>query len=126
MMSRVIKVLSLLGSPAGLLVLVVILGMSFVAVVLVPGLELASEVAESSTALKLMGEQQRQPTIIRAALEAAHDRLGSRGYVQESLDELRASSSQLDSALREMTKPRPASCVSVTADTGAVAATHAA
>src|SRR5579863_8664918 len=122
MMPRVIKVLSLLGSPAGLLVLVVILGMSFVAVVLVPGLELASEVADSSTALKLLGEQQRQPTIIRAALESLRDRLGARGYVQESLDELRASSTQLDSALREMAKPRQASWVSLTADTGAVAA----
>jgi two-component system chemotaxis sensor kinase CheA len=122
MMSRVIKVLSHLGTPAALLVLVVILGMSFVAVVLVPGLELASEVADSSTALKLLGEQQRQPTIIRAALEAAHDRLGTRGYIQESLDELRASSAQLDAALREMTKTRPASWVSLTADTGAVAA----
>jgi len=122
MISRVIKVLSQLGTPAGLLVLVVILGMSFVAVVLVPGLELASEVADSSTALKLLGEQQRQPTIIRAALESAHERLGARGYVQESLDELRASSSQLDSALHEMTKPRPVSWFALTADTGAVGA----
>src|SRR5580658_2016720 len=122
MISRVMKVLSQLGTPAGLLILVVILGMSFVAVVLVPGLELASEVAESSTALKLLGEQQRQPTIIRAALEAAHDRLSSRGYVQESLDELRATSSQLDTALREMTKPRPVSWFALTADTGAVGA----
>src|SRR3984885_14159024 len=122
MISRVIKVLSQLGTPAGLLVLVVILGMSFVAVVLVPGLGLASEVADSSTALKLLGEQQRQPTIIRAALESAHERLGARGYVQESLDELRASSSQLDSALHEMTKPRPVSWFALTADTGAVGA----
>lgn len=122
MISRVTKVLSQLGSPAGLLVIVVILGMSFVAVVLVPGLELASEVADSSTALKLLGEQQRQPTIIRAALESAHDRLGARGYVQESMDELRASSTQLDTALREMTKTRPASWASLTADTGAVGA----
>jgi two-component system, chemotaxis family, sensor kinase CheA len=122
MISRVIKVLSQLGTPAGLLVMVVILGMSFVAVVLVPGLELASEVADSSTALKLLGEQQRQPTIIRAALESLHDRLNARGYVQESLDEVRASSAQLDAALREMTKTRPANWVSLTADTGAVAA----
>src|SRR5580698_9242223 len=104
MKSRLARVFGALVTPAGLLVLVVILGMSFVAVVLVPGLELASEVAESSTALKLLGEQQRQPTIIRAALESAHERLGARGYVQESLDELRASSAQLDAALREMTK----------------------
>ena len=56
MISRVTKVLSHLGTPAALLVIVVILGMSFVAVVLVPGLELASEVADSSTALKLLGD----------------------------------------------------------------------
>src|SRR5271155_3596770 len=130
MISRVIKVLSQLGTPAGLLIMVVILGMSFVAVVLVPGLELASEVAESSTALKLLGEQQRHPTLIRAALESVHERLGDRGYVQESLDQLRASSSQLDAALHEMTLPRPVSWFALTADTGAtgtsMAGTHTA
>ncbi len=96
--------------------------MSFVAVVLVPGLELASEVAESSTALKLLGEQQRHPALIRAALESAHDRLMARGYVQESLDELRASSSKLDAALHEMTMERPVSWFALTADTGATGA----
>ena len=53
MISRLSKVVGALLTPAGLLVMVVILGLSFVAVVLVPGLELASEVADSSTALKL-------------------------------------------------------------------------
>ena len=48
MNSRFARVLSPLLTPAGLLVMVVILGLSFVAIVLVPGLELASEVAESS------------------------------------------------------------------------------
>jgi HPt (histidine-containing phosphotransfer) domain-containing protein/PAS domain-containing protein len=98
------------------LVLVVVLGMAFVAVVLVPGLELASEVAESSTALKLLGEQQRHPTLIRAALESMHDRLGTRGYIQDSLNELRASSKKLDAALHEMTAPKPAGWFSLTGD----------
>src|SRR5271163_890750 len=122
MNSRLLKLLKPLLTPAGLLVLVVILGVSFVAIVLVPGLELASEVAESSTALKLLGEQQRHPALIRAALESAHDRLGTRGYIQESLDELRASSSKLDAALHEMTMERPVSWFALTADTGAVGA----
>jgi HPt (histidine-containing phosphotransfer) domain-containing protein/PAS domain-containing protein len=104
------------------LVLVVILGMAFVAVVLVPGLELASEVAESSTALKLLGEQQRHPTLIRAALESMHDRLGARGYIQDSLDELRDSSRKLDTALHEMTRARSVSWFALTADTGATGA----
>jgi two-component system, chemotaxis family, sensor kinase CheA len=125
MNSRITKVLSALLTPAGLLVLVVILGMSFVAVVLVPGLELASEVADSSTALKLLGEQQRHPTLIRAALESVHDRLGTRGYIQDSLNELRSSSSKLDAALHEMARPRPVNWFALTADTGAVGASIA-
>jgi two-component system, chemotaxis family, sensor kinase CheA len=122
MNSRVIKALNPLLTPGGLLVLVVILGLSFVAVVLVPGLELASEVAESSTALKLLGDQQRHPTLIRASLESVHDRLVTRGYVQESLDQLRASTATLDAALREMSAPRPANWFALTADTGATGA----
>ena len=122
MNARFTRVLSALLTPAGLLVLVVVLGMSFVAVVLVPGLELASEVAESSTALKLLGEQQRHPTLIRAALESMHDRLGTRGYIQDSLDELRSSSGKLDTALHEMTRARPVSWFALTADTGATGA----
>jgi HPt (histidine-containing phosphotransfer) domain-containing protein/PAS domain-containing protein len=116
MISRLAKVLSPLLTPAGLLVLVIVLGVSFVAVVLIPGLELAGEVKESSTALKLLGEQQRHPTLIRASLEAVHDRLGTRGYVQESLDDLRASSSKLEAALHEMTAPPPPSWFSLTGD----------
>jgi two-component system, chemotaxis family, sensor kinase CheA len=122
MNSRVTRIFRPLLTPAGLLVLVVVLGMAFVAVVLVPGLELASEVAESSTALKLLGEQQRHPTLIRAALESMHDRLGTRGYIQDSLDELRSSSGKLDTALHEMTRARPVSWFALTADTGATGA----
>src|ERR1700730_8735139 len=122
MNSRLSKILGPLLSPGGLLVLVVILGFGFLAIVLVPGLELAGEVAESSTALKLLGEQQRHPTVIRASLEAVHDRLGTHGYVQETLDELRASAAQLDAALHEMTVPRPVSWFALTADTGATGA----
>jgi two-component system chemotaxis sensor kinase CheA len=122
MKSRLSKVLSALVTPIALMVLVIILGFSFLAIVLVPGLELASEVADSSTALKLLGEQQRHPTLIRASLESMRERLGDRGYVQESLDELRTSSSKLDAAIHEMTLARPVSWFALTADTGATGA----
>ncbi len=122
MKSRLHKVLSALATPIALLVLVIVLGFSFLAIVLVPGLELASEVADSSTALKLLGEQQRHPTLIRASLESMRERLGDRGYIQESLDQLRTSSSKLDAAIREMTLARPVGWFSLTADTGAVGA----
>jgi two-component system chemotaxis sensor kinase CheA len=113
MNSRLMKLASPLQTPAGLLALVVILGLSFVAIVLVPGLDLASELADSSAALKLLGEQQRHPTLIRASLESVHERLGDRGYVQDSLDQLRASSANLDAALQAMTVERPSGLLSL-------------
>ncbi len=125
MKSWLAKILSPLLTPGGSLVLVAVLGLSFVAVVLVPGLELASEVADSATALKLLGDQQRHPTLIRASLESIHDRLGTRAYIQDSVDQLRASSSQLDAALHAMTVPQPASWFSLAADTGAKGAPFA-
>jgi len=93
-------------STRSLVVLVIALGFSFLAVVLVPGLKLASELAESTRALKFVGQQQRNPTIIRASLDAIRDRLSSRAYVQDSLDQLRDATGKLDGALREIDTPR--------------------
>jgi HPt (histidine-containing phosphotransfer) domain-containing protein/PAS domain-containing protein len=86
-------------SPERLVVLVVILGLSFGAVVLVPGLKLASELVDTSAALKWVGEQQRYPTIIRSSLETMRDRLTDRGYIQESLDQLKESTRKFDEAV---------------------------
>jgi HPt (histidine-containing phosphotransfer) domain-containing protein len=127
---RLAKALSPRISAGGLVVVVVILAFAFVAIVLIPGLELASELAESSVALKFAGQQQRNPAVIRASLETMHDRLGSRGYIQESLDQLRDATSKLDEGLRAMNAPRPASWFALSGDTSAkgepIAGKHAA
>jgi two-component system, chemotaxis family, sensor kinase CheA len=96
-------------SAGGLVVLVGILALSFVAVVLIPGLELASELADSTVALKFVGQQQRNPAVIHASLDSMHDRLANRGYIQESLDQLRDAAARLDAGLRDMNAPRPTS-----------------
>src|SRR5271163_4978912 len=106
-------------SGGGLVVLVIILAFSFVAVVLIPGLELASELADSTLTLKFVGQQQRNPALIRASLDAMHDRLTNRGYIQESLDQLRDASTKLEAGLREMNAPRPASWFAMAGDTSA-------
>ena len=90
----------------GLVALVVILGFAFVAAVLVPGLELAGELTDSTMALKYVGQQQRNPTLVRASLDAMRDRLTNRGYIQESLDQLRDASAKLDAAIGDMTSSR--------------------
>ncbi len=99
-------------SPERLFVLVIALGLSFGAVVLVPGLKLASELVDTSASLKWVGEQQRYTTVIRASLETMRDRLTDRGYIQESLDQLKDSSRRLDEAVTSMTAPRAAGWIS--------------
>ncbi|HEX4150826.1 MAG TPA: ATP-binding protein [Steroidobacteraceae bacterium] len=98
--------LALTLSPERLVVLVVILGLSFGAVVLLPGLKLASELVRSSAVLKWVGEQQRYPTALRASLETMRDRLTNRGYIQESQDQIKDSSQKLETALADLTAPR--------------------
>jgi hypothetical protein len=97
------------SSAGGLVVLVVILAFAFVGIVLIPGLQLASELAGSTVALKFVGQQQRNPAVIHASLDSMHDRLGNRGYIQESLDQLRDAATKLDAGLREMNTQRPTS-----------------
>jgi two-component system, chemotaxis family, sensor kinase CheA len=93
----------------GLGVMVVILAFGFVAIVLIPGLQLAGKLTDSSLALKFAGEQQTNAALIRASLESMHDRLINRGYIQEALDQLRDSTAKLDAGLQAMNAPRAAS-----------------
>jgi two-component system, chemotaxis family, sensor kinase CheA len=95
-------------SPGGLVALVIALGLGFLGAVLVPGLKLANELAESTRSLKFVGQQQRYPTVVRASLDSIRDRLGSRVYVQDSLDQLRDASGKLDTALQAISAPRRA------------------
>jgi len=90
-----------------LVVLVIFLGLSLVATVLVPGLRLSSQLVNTSAALKWVADQQRYPTVIRASLETMRDRLTNRGYLQESVDQLTDATKKLDEALGTMTAPRP-------------------
>lgn len=124
MQLRLPKSLALKLSPERLVALVIVLAFSFGAVVLVPGLKLANDLVHTSAALKWVGEQQRYPTAMRAALETARDRLTNRGYVQESLDELKSSSGKLEQALIDMTSPRAAGPFGLFAG-GALAGHHA-
>jgi HPt (histidine-containing phosphotransfer) domain-containing protein/PAS domain-containing protein len=117
-------------TAGGLAVLVVILAFAFVAGVLIPGLELAGELADSTVALKFVGQQQRNPALIHASLDSMHDRLTNRGYLQESLDQLRDAAGKLDAGLHEMNAPRAANWFALSGDTSAkgepIAGKHAA
>jgi two-component system, chemotaxis family, sensor kinase CheA len=94
-------------SPDRLMVLVILLGVSFVAIVLLPGLKLAGDLVNSSAALKWVADQERYPTVIRASLETMRDRLTNRGYLQESVDGLTDATKRFGDAVQIMTTPRP-------------------
>jgi len=117
-------------TPRTLAVLVALLGLGFVAAVLVPGFELASELAETTAALKFVGEQQRYPDLIRTALETVRDRLNARGYVEAPLDQLRDAVHKFEDAQGVMERSRRVGWFDPTSDTAAFvqpgAAQHAA
>jgi two-component system chemotaxis sensor kinase CheA len=92
-------------SPDRLVMLVIALGLGFVAVVLLPGLKLSGELVSSSAALKWVADQQRYPTIIRASLETMRDRLTNRGYLQESVDQLSDANKKLEDSISVMVTP---------------------
>src|SRR5580693_7768450 len=94
-------------SPDRLMALVVLLGVSFVAIVLLPGLKLAGDLVNSSAALKWVADQERYPTIIRASLETMRDRLTNRGYLQESVEQLTDATKRFGDAVQIVTTPRP-------------------
>lgn len=108
-------------SPRALTAVVFLLGLSFVATVLVPGLQLATDMSNTTAALKFIGEQQRAPDVIRTSLEAVRDRLGARDYMQAPLDELRKAVAQWEAAQRAMEHAQPAGWFETANETAAFA-----
>src|SRR5579871_6542739 len=108
-------------SPRTLVASVAVLGLAFMAAVLIPGLELATELANTTAAVKFVGDQQRYPEIIRNALETVRDRLASRGYVESSLGELREAVHKLDAAVERMQHASGAGWLDTSNETAALA-----
>jgi two-component system, chemotaxis family, sensor kinase CheA len=117
-------------TPRALATLVAVLSLGFIAAVLLPGFELASELANTTAALKFVGDQQRYPDLIRTSLETVHDRLNTRGYVDAPLDQLRDAVTKFDELQGVMERARSAGWFDASSDTAAFAqpgvATHAA
>jgi HPt (histidine-containing phosphotransfer) domain-containing protein len=72
------------------------------AAVLLPGFELATDLANSTAALQFVGEQQRNVDLLRTSTDSVRDRLESLGYIQPSVNELRSAVKKLDAAIQAM------------------------
>jgi len=79
------------------------------AAVLLPGFELATELSNSTAALKFIGEQQRNVDLLRTSMDSVRDRLESLGYIQPPVNDLRSAVTKLDAAVQAMGTARPAS-----------------
>jgi HPt (histidine-containing phosphotransfer) domain-containing protein/PAS domain-containing protein len=90
------------ATAAGFLALLV----AFIATVLLPGYRLASQLSESTAALKLVSEQRSAPEAMVRSLAAIRDRLRSGSYVGDSVAELASSSRQYDLALAQLHQTR--------------------
>ncbi len=75
---------------------------AFIATVLLPGYRLASQLSESTAALKLVSEQRSAPEAMVRSLAAIRDRLRAGSYVGDSIAELATSSRQYDLALADL------------------------
>jgi two-component system, chemotaxis family, sensor kinase CheA len=117
-------------SSDSLVVLVFMLGATFLTAGLIPITEITSQLVDNSHSQQVVSDQQRNLTRIRTALEQMRDELSSQSDIQESTEQLRDASSKLDAALPVMTASRPAGWFALTGDTGAtkpaIAGTHAA
>jgi HPt (histidine-containing phosphotransfer) domain-containing protein/PAS domain-containing protein len=108
-------------TPRALVASVAVLGLAFTAAVLIPGFELATELANTTAALKFVGDQQRYPEVIRNSIETIRDRLSSRGYVESSLGELREAVKKFDEAQSLMQQAHPGSWLDTSSETAALA-----
>jgi two-component system, chemotaxis family, sensor kinase CheA len=106
-------------TPRALAALVAVLGLGFVAAVLVPGFELSNELANTTAALKFVGEQQRYPDLIRTSLDIMRDRLSAHGYVEAPLEQLREAVKKLDDAQAAMEQAKQADWFDPASETAA-------
>src|SRR5437868_6580795 len=75
-----------------------ILALAFLVGVLAPAWYFAGRLVENNTAVRAIGELQQQPSRMQAALNSIQDRLRARGFVRDSIEQLKRATSQFETA----------------------------
>jgi two-component system chemotaxis sensor kinase CheA len=75
-----------------------ILALAFLVGVLAPAWYFAGRLVENNTAVRAIGELQQQPSRMQAALNSIQDRLRARGFVRDSIEQLKRATTQFESA----------------------------
>jgi two-component system chemotaxis sensor kinase CheA len=75
-----------------------ILALAFLVGVLAPAWYFAGRLVENNTAVRAIGELQQQPSRMQAALNSIQDRLRARGFVRDSIEQLKRATQQFDTS----------------------------
>jgi two-component system, chemotaxis family, sensor kinase CheA len=75
-----------------------VLALAFLVGVLAPAWYFAGRLVDNNTAVRTIGELQQQPSRMQAALNSIQDRLRARGFVRDSIEQLKRATLQFQSA----------------------------
>ena len=75
-----------------------ILALAFLVGVLAPAWYFAGRLVENNTAVRAIGELQQQPSRIQTALNSIQDRLRAKGFVRDSIEQLKSATAQFDTS----------------------------
>jgi two-component system, chemotaxis family, sensor kinase CheA len=75
-----------------------ILALAFLVGVLAPAWYFAGRLVENNTAVRAIGELQQQPSRMQNALNSIQDRLRARGFVRDSIEQLKRATTQFETA----------------------------
>src|SRR3954471_4138291 len=75
-----------------------ILALAFLVGVLAPAWYFAGRLVDNNTAVRVIGELQQQPSRMQAALNSIQDRLRARGFVRDSIEQLKRATQQFENS----------------------------
>jgi two-component system chemotaxis sensor kinase CheA len=75
-----------------------ILALAFLVGVLAPAWYFAGRLVDNNTAVRAIGELQQQPSRMQAALNSIQDRLRARGFVRDSIEQLKRATQQFETS----------------------------
>jgi two-component system, chemotaxis family, sensor kinase CheA len=75
-----------------------ILALAFLVGVLAPAWYFAGRLVENNTAVRAIGELQQQPSRMQVALNSIQDRLRARGFVRDSIEQLKQATNRFNTA----------------------------
>jgi two-component system chemotaxis sensor kinase CheA len=80
-----------------------ILALAFLVGVLAPAWYFAGRLVDNNTAVRAIGELQQQPSRMQAALNSIQDRLRARGFVRDSIEQLKRATQQFETSTASLT-----------------------